>query len=83
MAFIVRREEEGKREEKISSKVMEEKADLAAFVEGRLAKYKVPREFVFVDALPRTPYGKVVKRDLLLSYLSKKSSFSASSDVPG
>jgi len=76
VAFVVRREEEReeKREEKISLKVIEEKAELAAFVEGRLAKYKVPREFVFVDALPRTPYGKVVKRDLLLSYLSKKSS---------
>ena len=70
VAFVVRRETE----EKISLKVIEEKAELAAFVEGRLAKYKVPREFVFVDALPRTPYGKVVKRDLLLSYLSKKSS---------
>ncbi|MDL2716257.1 MAG: alpha/beta fold hydrolase [Acidobacteriota bacterium] len=79
VAFIVRREEEGKREEKISLRVIEEKTDLAAFVEARLAKYKVPREFVFVDALPRTPYGKVVKRDLLLSYLSKKSSSSSSS----
>ena len=83
VAFVVRREEEGKREEKTSLKVIEEKAELAAFVEARLAKYKVPREFVFVDALPRTPYGKVVKRDLLLSYLSKKSSSSSPSDVPG
>ena len=72
VAFIVRRE--GKDEEKISLKVIEEKADLAAFVEARLAKYKVPREFVFVDALPRTPYGKVVKGDLRSHYLSKKSS---------
>jgi fatty-acyl-CoA synthase len=72
VAFVVRREEE--REEKISLKVIEEKAELAAFVEARLAKYKVPREFVFVDALPRTPYGKVVKGDLRSLYLSKKSS---------
>ncbi len=81
VAFVVRREEkrEEKSEEKISLKVIEEKAELAAFVEARLAKYKVPREFVFVDALPRTPYGKVVKRDLLLSYLSRKSSSSSSS----
>lgn len=38
--------------------------DLAAFLAGRLAKYKIPREFRFVDSLPRTPYGKVVKGEL-------------------
>jgi len=30
----------------------------------KLAKYKLPRDFVFVDALPRTPYGKVLKTEL-------------------
>ncbi len=77
VAFVVRRERA--REEKISLKVRgeeEEKAELAAFVERRLAKYKVPREFLFVDALPRTAYGKVVKGDLRSLYLSKKSSSS-------
>jgi acyl-CoA synthetase (AMP-forming)/AMP-acid ligase II len=43
--------------------------DLAAFLEGRLAKYKIPRDFVFVDALPRTPYGKVVKGELRERYI--------------
>jgi fatty-acyl-CoA synthase len=70
VAFVVRREEK----EKNSSKEEEEKADLAAFVEARLARYKVPRDFVFVESLPRTPYGKVVKGELRSSYLSKKSS---------
>ena len=46
--------------------------DLAAFLEGRLAKYKVPREFVFVEALPRTPYGKVVKGELRDGYLKDR-----------
>ena len=31
---------------------------------GRLAAYKRPRRFVFLDALPRTPTGKVVRRAL-------------------
>jgi fatty-acyl-CoA synthase len=66
VAFVVRREEKDSSKER-------EKADLTAFVEARLARYKVPRDFVFVDALPRTPYGKVVKGDLRSSYLSKKS----------
>jgi fatty-acyl-CoA synthase len=85
VAFVVRREEE--REEKISS-IGEEgrsaaiQAELASFVASRLAKYKVPREFLFVASLPRTPYGKVVKRDLQSLYLSKKSSSSSSSDAP-
>ncbi len=38
--------------------------ELAAFLATRLAKYKIPKEFVFVDELPRTPYGKVVKGEL-------------------
>ncbi|HVE72672.1 MAG TPA: AMP-binding protein [Thermoanaerobaculia bacterium] len=37
---------------------------LAQYLGTRLSKYKVPRRFVFVDALPRTPYGKVVKEEL-------------------
>ncbi len=39
--------------------------DLAAFVGGRLARYKVPKEFHFLDQLPRTAYGKVVKGELV------------------
>jgi fatty-acyl-CoA synthase len=38
--------------------------ELSAFLVGRIARYKIPRRFVFMDALPRTPYGKVVKDDL-------------------
>ena len=34
------------------------------YVKENLARYKVPREVVFVPALPRNPAGKVVKRDL-------------------
>jgi fatty-acyl-CoA synthase len=45
--------------------------DLAEFLETRLAKYKVPREFVFVEALPRTAYGKVVKGELRERYLER------------
>jgi fatty-acyl-CoA synthase len=37
---------------------------LAAHLAGRLARYKLPKRFVFVDTLPRTPYGKVVKGEL-------------------
>jgi fatty-acyl-CoA synthase len=38
--------------------------DLRSYLATRLSKYKVPRRFVFIDALPRTPYGKVEKGKL-------------------
>jgi fatty-acyl-CoA synthase len=37
---------------------------LASFLSERLARYKVPKHFVEMDALPRTAYGKVVKAEL-------------------
>lgn len=46
--------------------------DLAAFVEARLAKFKVPRVFVVVESLPVTAYGKVVKGELRARYLEGK-----------
>ena len=33
-------------------------------VKDQLAKYKVPREVVFLDELPRNPTGKILKREL-------------------
>jgi fatty-acyl-CoA synthase len=38
--------------------------DLKAHVKANLARYKVPREIVFVDELPRNATGKVLKREL-------------------
>jgi fatty-acyl-CoA synthase len=37
---------------------------LRAWARQRLGGPKVPRDFVFVDALPRNPTGKVLKREL-------------------
>ena len=39
-------------------------AVLQAYVRDRLARYKVPREGVFVDDFPRTATGKVIRRQL-------------------
>ncbi|MFF7474224.1 long-chain-fatty-acid--CoA ligase [Streptomyces sp. NPDC008092] len=38
--------------------------ELREFCRTRLAKFKVPARFDFVDVLPRTPSGKVLKRTL-------------------
>jgi fatty-acyl-CoA synthase len=43
-------------------------SDLADWLSTRLARYKLPKKYVFVAALPRSPYGKVEKvklRELL------------------
>ncbi|MEV0717518.1 AMP-binding protein [Asanoa sp. NPDC050611] len=39
-------------------------ADLDAYVRAHVARYKVPREWHVVDALPRNPSGKVLKREI-------------------
>jgi fatty-acyl-CoA synthase len=38
--------------------------EIQDYVKNNLARYKVPREVVFVDELPRNPTGKVLKREL-------------------
>jgi fatty-acyl-CoA synthase len=48
--------------------------DVLSLCEGRLAPYKHPRHVLFVDALPRTPVGKVEKKTLraLAQYRCRK-----------
>jgi long-chain acyl-CoA synthetase len=40
------------------------KRSLCGFVADRLTHYKQPREIHFVDAVPRTPSGKILRREL-------------------
>ncbi len=37
---------------------------LKDYVKTNLARYKVPRDIVFLEALPRNPTGKILKREL-------------------
>jgi len=52
-AFVVRRD---------GNKLSED--EVKAYVKDNLARYKTPREVVFMDELPRNPTGKVLKRQL-------------------
>ena len=56
VAFIVLREGS------VACKKLED--DLCGFVAERLTSYKQPRQIHFVDALPRTPSGKILRREL-------------------
>ena len=46
--------------------------EIGEFLAARLARYKIPKEFRVVDILPRTPYGKVVKGDLVDLWMREK-----------
>lgn len=39
-----------------------ERSELTEFLRPKLARYKIPRVFQFVESLPRSPSGKVLKR---------------------
>jgi fatty-acyl-CoA synthase len=38
--------------------------EIKEYVKGQLARFKTPRDVIFVDRLPRNPTGKVLKREL-------------------
>jgi fatty-acyl-CoA synthase len=38
--------------------------DIKTYVREHLARYKVPREVIFLEELPRNPTGKILKREL-------------------
>jgi acyl-CoA synthetase (AMP-forming)/AMP-acid ligase II len=42
---------------------------LKDFCLDKLARFKIPKEIVFIDALPYSPYGKVEKVKLKEKYL--------------
>ncbi len=43
-------------------------AEVRAHLDGRLARYKIPKSIVFVEDLPRTASGKIRKADLRRQY---------------
>lgn len=48
---------------KVEGASVDEEA-IKLYVKENLARYKVPREVVFLDELPRNPTGKILKREL-------------------
>ena len=42
--------------------------DVKAYLKEHVAKYKIPREIVFSDGLPREDSGKIFKRKLREPY---------------
>jgi acyl-coenzyme A synthetase/AMP-(fatty) acid ligase len=44
------------------------KTELCTFVADRLTHYKQPREVQFIDSVPRTASGKILRRELRKSF---------------
>jgi len=42
--------------------------EMEAFCEGKLARYKIPKKITFVEAIPRTLTGKILKKELRRMY---------------
>lgn len=38
--------------------------EIAAFCETRLARFKSPKHIRFVDSLPKSPIGKILRKEL-------------------
>ncbi len=55
--------------------------ELIAFARERLAGYKVPSSIDVVEALPRNPSGKILKRDLRKPYWGDASARSDARDA--
>jgi long-chain acyl-CoA synthetase len=48
----------------VASHPAPDEEDLEAACLGHLARFKRPREYRFVDSLPKNSYGKVLKKEL-------------------
>jgi fatty-acyl-CoA synthase len=42
--------------------------ELMAHCKAHLSSFKIPKKIIFVDELPKTPTGKILKRDMRNSY---------------
>ena len=47
-------------------------AELHAFLENRLSSFKIPKEYIQVEELPKSPQGKILRREVRKLYKSDK-----------
>jgi long-chain acyl-CoA synthetase len=45
--------------------------DLSAFLKRRLASFKIPKEYIIVDELPKSPQGKILRKEVRELYKKK------------
>ena len=37
-------------------------AELISFLDGKIARYKMPKRFIFIEEMPKSAYGKITKK---------------------
>jgi fatty-acyl-CoA synthase len=57
-------------------------SELVEFCRSRLAHYKCPRSFEFVDSLPKTGTGKILKKNIRKKYWQGQDTMRPSSASP-
>ncbi len=55
--------------------------DLRSWLDGKIARYKLPKTFIFWDALPKSAYGKITKK-LIREELHRRGQMPAFEQVP-
>lgn len=55
--------------------------DLRSWLDGKMARYKLPKTFVFWDALPKSAYGKITKK-LIREELQRRGQMPAFGQAP-
>lgn len=48
--------------------------DIRSFVAGQLAEFKVPRHFMALESLPKSPVGKILRRDVAALFAARQDS---------
>jgi long-chain acyl-CoA synthetase len=46
--------------------------DLKSFLKTRLSPFKVPKDYIVVDEMPKSPAGKILKREIRRQYIDSK-----------
>jgi long-chain acyl-CoA synthetase len=46
--------------------------DLKAYLKQRLASFKVPKQYVIVNELPKNATGKILKREIIKQFSDEK-----------
>ena len=52
--------------------------ELKMFLKARLSPFKVPKEYIILNELPKSSAGKILKRDLKKQYLSSRNNMAGS-----
>ena len=45
---------------------------MKVYLKTKLAPFKIPKEYIAIDEIPKSPLGKILKRELRKNYIENK-----------